>query len=449
MFSGLERWSPPRALVAQGEESAAWPVVSIGELVQQVTDRITAEAETEYRMAGVRWYAGGVFHRETVLGKDMSASKVTPLVAGALIYNRLFAWKESFGVVEDDHNGLCVSNEFPQFIADRKRILPKFLYLFCTIPSTTALVNAASAGSAAVSRNRFKESEFESFKLRLPPLATQRAIVARWEDAQEKCSELLNAADEEETKSQREFLVALGLGQQPETLKGRSFALRWSEVERWGVDGLRKGIAVGNPSRGIHPTVALGSVLELVQYGTSEKANEDAKGVPVLRIGNIKEGGILWDNLKHIELSENALEGLLLENGDILIIRTSGSRGLVGTCGVYRGDQPSVFASYLIRLRVDPAKADPDFVGYFINSESGQRQVDAVSRQIMQNNINSQEIRELQLPLPPLAIQKYLVKTIATVRIGIAEKRAAAAELKARTAIEIEEMILGHRVVVD
>lgn len=64
-------------------------------------------------VAGVKWYAEGVFHRETVLGKDMSAKFVTPLVAGALIYNRLFAWKESFAVVGLEHAGLCVSSEFP------------------------------------------------------------------------------------------------------------------------------------------------------------------------------------------------------------------------------------------------------------------------------------------------------------------------------------------------
>jgi hypothetical protein len=36
-------------------------------------------------MAGVKWYAEGVFHRETVFGKEMSAKHVAPLVPGALI----------------------------------------------------------------------------------------------------------------------------------------------------------------------------------------------------------------------------------------------------------------------------------------------------------------------------------------------------------------------------
>jgi type I restriction enzyme S subunit len=186
-------------------------------------------------------------------------------------------------------------------------------------------------------------------------------------------------------------------------------------------------------------------VLDLVQYGTSEKANEEERGVPVLRIGNIKEGTIGWENLKHIQLPEKTENSLLLRDGDILIIRTSGSRDLVGTCGVYRGNRPAVFASYLIRLRVDQTKALPEFVSYFINSAAGRQQVDAVSRQIMQNNINSEEIKGLRLPLPPLPIQRKLVAEVTAARESVAAERAAAANLTADTAREVEEMILGLR----
>ena len=134
-----------------------------------------------------------------------------------------------------------------------------------------------------------------------------------------------------------------------------------------------------------------------------------------------------------------------LADGDILIIRTSGSRDLVGTCGVYRGDRPAVFASYLIRLRVDQTKAVPEFISYFVNCPAGRQQVDGVSRQIMQNNINSEEIKGLRIPLPPLAIQKQLVAEVTAARALIAAERAAAAKLADDTAREVEEMILGHR----
>jgi type I restriction enzyme S subunit len=62
----------------------------------------------------------------------------------------------------------------------------------------------------------------------------------------------------------------------------------------------------------------------MLQYGTSEKANEQGRGVPVLRIANIKDGQVDMSDLKHIELPEKTRESLALMDGDSLIIRTSG-----------------------------------------------------------------------------------------------------------------------------
>ncbi len=227
-------------------------------------------------------------------------------------------------------------------------------------------------------RWRISEERLLAVNIPLPPLATQQAIVAHWQATQDKNAAAFKAADEHEESSRRKFLKALGLDDRAQAITQRAFALRWTEIERWGVDGLRKGVGCIDPTKGKFAPVSLGCVLDLVQYGTSEKANEEGRGVPVLRIGNIKDGMIGWDNLKHIQLPEKTENGLRLVDGDILIIRTSGSRDLVGTCGVYRGDRPAVFASYLIRLRVDQSKTLPEFVSYFINSAAGRQQVDAV-----------------------------------------------------------------------
>ena len=137
----------------------------------------------------------------------------------------------------------------------------------------------------------------------------------------------------------------------------------------------------------------------------------------------------------------------MLEDGDILIIRTSGSRDLVGTCAVFHEEGNYVFASYLIRLRTDREKADADFVSWFINSSLGRQQVDAISRQIMQNNINSEEIQSLQIPLPPLDVQKAIVQRVEVGRKAIAREREAADLKKQEIEAEIEALILGTQAI--
>src|SRR5690242_9183177 len=98
-WRSFEPWVIPTSILLGSSLPPGWTRVKIGSVVAQVTTRVEAEPEKEYKMAGVKWYGEGLFHRETVRGDGMSASKVTPLVPGALIYNRLFAWKASFAVV--------------------------------------------------------------------------------------------------------------------------------------------------------------------------------------------------------------------------------------------------------------------------------------------------------------------------------------------------------------
>ncbi len=195
LWHHMDRWTTPRALLAAERLPLGWQLARVSDLVTQVSERVIVESGKEYRMAGVKWYGEGVFHRETALGEAMSAKYVTPLVPNALIYNRLFAWKASFAVVPNSLDGCFVSNEFPQFRVNQNMVLPGYLYLFFTLDSTLKAVNSASVGSSAVSRNRFKEVEFLSFEIPLPPVADQKVIVQRWEASQQAIVEAQQKAD--------------------------------------------------------------------------------------------------------------------------------------------------------------------------------------------------------------------------------------------------------------
>jgi hypothetical protein len=129
-WKDLERWVIPSALMLRRALPAGWTRVRVGSVVTQISARVKVEPGSEYKMAGVKWYGEGVFHRETVRGDQMSAKQVTPLVPAALIYNRLFAWKASFAVVPPEFADCFVSSEFPQFVLDTTRVLPEYLYLF-------------------------------------------------------------------------------------------------------------------------------------------------------------------------------------------------------------------------------------------------------------------------------------------------------------------------------
>ena len=102
MWSEMDRWVVPASALLGGTLPDGWEIVKVGEIVKLVTERILVEPGREYKMAGVRWYGEGVFHRETVPGQKLSAKYIAPLKPAAFIYNRLFGWKASFAVVPEN-----------------------------------------------------------------------------------------------------------------------------------------------------------------------------------------------------------------------------------------------------------------------------------------------------------------------------------------------------------
>ncbi|RYE41450.1 MAG: restriction endonuclease subunit S [Hyphomicrobiales bacterium] len=166
-----------------------------------------------------------------------------------------------------------------------------------------------------------------------------------------------------------------------------------------------------------YPMVPLGELATFIQYGISERANTAGVGVPMIRMSNLQVNG--WDlcDLKHIELEDVDLDRYRLSKGDLLFNRTN-SKELVGKCEVFGEEGDWVFASYLIRVRLDTQRALPGFVSAFLNSPAGRIQIDQVSRQVAgMSNVNTGELRDLLIPLPDIAVQRRLLAELETARI--------------------------------
>ena len=155
--------------------------------------------------------------------------------------------------------------------------------------------------------------------------------------------------------------------------------------------------------------VPLDDLLTSVQYGCSSLSKDHQPGVPILRMNNIQDDRWDLDSLKYVQLNARQLAAYRLVPGDILINRTN-SKELVGKCAVFEESGDWVFASYLVRMRTDASLLLPQFAADFLATETGRLQIDRLSRQIIgMTNINSEELRALRIPLPPIDRQRRLV----------------------------------------
>lgn len=154
-----------------------WEEVPLSSILKEVSRPVRLEADQRYRIIGMKWYAKGVYIKQDVLGSAVSASTAYRVETGDIVYNRLFAWKGSFGIVGEELSGSVGSNEFPTFRADPAKVDLDYLRHFLSREAFWAEVERISQGSSRQSRLRLKEAQFLGFKIALPPIDEQRRIV--------------------------------------------------------------------------------------------------------------------------------------------------------------------------------------------------------------------------------------------------------------------------------
>jgi type I restriction enzyme, S subunit len=180
----------------------------------------------------------------------------------------------------------------------------------------------------------------------------------------------------------------------------------------------RKAVVTDFVSRHDADKVALGDCLEEVQYGSSSKAIlQPAPGLlPLLRIPNVIGGKINFTELVWLDATEE-FEKYRLAQGDVLIVRTNGNPDYVGRTAVYEGSSfdECLFASYLIRLRPAP-KLLPAFLHELLQSERVKKDIRKQVKSSAGNyNLNTQGIRGLRIPLPPIKVQREFLGRLASI----------------------------------
>ena len=134
------------------------------------------------------------------------------------------------------------------------------------------------------------------------------------------------------------------------------------------------------------------------------------EGIPTLRTTDFRADGVIQlGDAPMVEVSEKEMSKWGLADGDLLVTRT----GSIGKSAVYEKEMgPALPSAYLIRVRLNLAKADPWFVYYAFASPEGQRFLGASATAITQPNVNAKAIRTVPVPLLELQAQKEIVRRI-------------------------------------
>jgi type I restriction enzyme S subunit len=180
-------------------------------------------------------------------------------------------------------------------------------------------------------------------------------------------------------------------------------------------------------------TVPLGHVAEF-RNGVNFVAGQRGVGIPVLNVKDFQDR-FQPDYADLEELIPTAVRReSLLHAGDILFVRSNGNKELIGR-SMYLSTEPpcpTTHSAFTIRMRLTSPKVEPQYCAYFIRGKIVRGILSAQGSGTNISNLNQDILSRLEIWLPPLDIQRWIV--------GILSSYDNLIDVNARRIIILEEM---------
>lgn len=257
-------------------------------------------------------------------------------------------------------------------------------YYLCTENFVQDLLSMASATTIAI----VNKSKMESCAFPLPTLSEQQRIVERIE-------ELLAKLDEAKERLQE---VA------------DSFAVRKAAILHNAFTGeLTKQWRRENGVSDESWEESNFGKFTVSQYGYTEKAHWEKVGPKFLRITDIQDNKVDWDEVPWCPIDEAGMKQYAVQIGDIMIARTGAT---TGKSYLICDDVEAVFASFLIRLKVVDKNLDYNYLYGYMQSEDYWRQITDFSSGIAQPGVNANKLKQIKFKCPSLPEQHEIVRLI-------------------------------------
>lgn len=379
-----------------GKIPKEWDVVNLKEISSNMYYGVTAKATEEN--TGLR-----MLRTTDIKGYQVDWSKLPfcKITENRNNFDKYFIKRDDLIVARAGTAGvsILVEKDFKEIVFGsylikirlKNSVFPKFAHLFFQSEIYWKHIKSTQAGSTLRNINL---QILQSLKIPLPPLIEQQKIAQILSTVDNTIQKVDNAIARTERlkKGLMQELLTKGIGHEEfkDTEIGRI-------PKEWDV-------------------VNLEEILEDIRYGTSKKSNNDKQGYPVIGIPNILHGKIDEGNLRYTVLP-NTEKQLALNEGDILLVRTNANPDYIGRCALFKNLRGTwVYASYLIRIRIDEDRADPGYLVKLLQSEKARRQFLSIARTSAGNyNINTTGIKSIVVCLPEISEQQKIAEVLSTV----------------------------------
>ncbi|MBI5824039.1 MAG: restriction endonuclease subunit S [Chloroflexi bacterium] len=282
-----------------------------------------------------------------------------------VLYGRLRPYLKK--VLLPDFEGHCSSEIFPLKVSNQ--LDRSFLFHWLLSDETTEKINATSTGARMPRANMNTVLDFE---IPIPPLPEQQRIVSVLDEAFASIAQAKSNAERNLVNARELFEAAVN----------EIFGNSGEEWEEKTIEEIAD-----------------------IEYGYTDKAQGSGK-FRYIRITDIdKNGNLIPGNKMYVDGFKEA-SNFLLQDGDLLMARTGATFAKVL---LYEDFEPSVFASYLIRIKFTE-KILNKLYWYYSKSKLYWGQANQLSSGSAQPQFNGGALKQVVFPYPKsLAEQRAIV----------------------------------------
>ena len=155
------------------------------------------------------------------------------------------------------------------------------------------------------------------------------------------------------------------------------------------------------------------SDLYSLSNGVASRGTPGGKERKVLRLADLVDGAIRSEGIREIALSDEEFSAHRIKKGDLIFIRVNGSRDKVANAFLYEENEEISYCDHLFCGHRTSELFDAYYVMTVYRSAMVKAQIDPeIKTTAGQNTINQRSMAKILVPLPPLAEQKRITQKI-------------------------------------
>lgn len=338
--------------------------------------------------------SGIINSSKEILGKDAPSRARRVVHENDIIMSTVRPYLKAFAIVPKEYENQICSTGFA-VLSSKGDLVPKYLLYSLFSNSVINQCNRMMIGGQYPALNT---SQVKKIKIPVPSIPEQRKIVeilSTTDHAIQKSDEII-VKTERLKKGMMQKLLTRGIGHDEfkDTPIGRIPA-------SWDLKLLRE-------------TVENDSDIVAGPFGSNLKVSDyRSEGVPIIRLQNIERYRFVEKDIKYTSAQKaEELKYHSYEPGDIVLAKLGDPIGK--TCLIPLNMESGLIVADVVRIRTSP-QANNNFIMYALNSSAVLYQLKKETIGSTRPRVNISQIRNIQIPLPPLLEQEKIAEILSTI----------------------------------